>query len=309
MLTDRHANRRVDPGSPAEGSLVSGNSRLWSRSTFSRRASSLLLGLAFAWLGWGCVPAAVIDEGHPLTRDVKLGLKSGKDTFSHTEFDRFMRKHVDSKGLFDYAGAKKDRKDLDAYLGRLEKAPIAKLSKNELFAILMNAYNAYTLDLMLRNYPLETIKKIDKPWKQEICVVGGHTVSLDFIEHSLLRPQELFGDPRLHFGVNCASKGCPPLWAGAFNGKDVDKQLEATTRTTLNRSDYLGVKDGKVYTTEILSWFKEDFIKRHGSVSKFLIRYAPSAAKAILEAKGDKAIEFFSYDWSINDSKKSAMRK
>lgn len=273
---------------------------LSTRRPMRRSAFASLLFIATAILV-GCSPVAEIQADHPLTRDVLVGIRSGKGAFDHSDFDAYLKKYVDERGFFRYAEAKKEGAVLDRYLARLADAKVSDLAKNQIFALLINAYNAYTIDLILRNYPLESIKDLDDPWKQEFCRVGGHTVSLDFLEHNLLRP--VFEDPRIHFGVNCASIGCPPLQRFAFAGKTVDQQLEQATRSTLARPEYLRAEGESVYTSKILSWFEKDFVDKHGSLSKFLIPYASDRAKGLLEAKGDGAIEFFPYDWKLNEAK------
>lgn len=268
-----------------------------------RRSTAASLFFVLAMILVGCSPVAEIEAGHPLTRDVLVGIRSGQGTFDHSDFDGYLKKYVDDRGFFRYADAKKEGAVLQRYLARLADAKIGDLAKNEILALLMNAYNAYTIDLILRNYPVESIRKLDDPWGTEFCKVGGQTVSLDFLEKGLLLPKETFGDPRIHFGVNCASIGCPPLQREAFVGKNVDRQLEQATRSALARPDYLRVEGEEVYVTKILSWYKKDFVDEHGSLSKFLIPYASGRAKQLLEAQGDGAIEFLSYDWKLNEAK------
>lgn len=265
------------------------------------RQFSLLLVAGILLVGTACgAPRAILEEGHPLTLKVRGGLREGKGTFDHGSFDALLQKHV-RKGRVDYAGVKKDHEALKKYLGRLAAADLRALPRDELMALLINSYNAYTLDLIVRNYPIESIRKISDPWKQEICTVGGEKVSLDFIEHKLLRVKELFGDARIHFAVNCASVGCPPIQARAFTAKGLEAQLEQATRDCLASSQYVVVKDGKVHVNEILNWFKEDFVRAKGSVSKFLIPYVSAEARKILEEKGDAALGYLPYDWGLND--------
>lgn len=245
-------------------------------------------------------PKAEFVEGHPLTAKVTAGVRQGKGTFDHSDFDALLRKYVAAGNRVDYAGLKKDRPTLQKYLGRLATAKVETLSKEELLAFLINSYNAYTLDLIVEHYPVKSIRDIPNAWKAELYSVAGVKVSLDFIEHSLLRVPELFTEPRIHFGVNCASNGCPPLRPGAYTGPNVRKQLEETTRSALANPTYLQVKDGKVHVTEVLKWFGEDFVRKHGSVAKFLMPYVNEEAKKILAA-GDGALSYLPYDWKLND--------
>ena len=154
----------------------------------------------------------------------------------------------------------------------------------------------------MRNYPTDSIKKISKPWDTDFARVGGNTVSLNFLEHNLLRPRELFDDPRMHFAINCASIGCPLLRAGAYTGKGIDKQLDEAVRRCLNDARYAKVDGDKVRVTKVLEWFKGDFDSKYGSLAKFLLKYLPAEAKGVLEKRGEGAIAFFAYDWGLNDT-------
>ncbi|MCA8960763.1 MAG: DUF547 domain-containing protein [Planctomycetes bacterium] len=262
------------------------------------RHESTFVALALTLLG--CVPSAAIEESRPLTKLVRAGVEQGKGTFSHDDFDAILRQYVRANGRVDYAGLAKDHGKLKAYLDRLATAKIAELRREEIFALLINAYNAYTLDLIVRNYPLKSIKDLDKPWDTPFCVVGGEKLTLNDIEHKFLRPKELFDDPRMHFAINCASVGCPPLRAGAYTGKELGKQLDQAVRAALDQERYLRVRDGRVELTKILSWFRDDFVKKYGSVSKFLIPRVGGEAKSILEARGDDALSYQDYDWGLN---------
>lgn len=251
---------------------------------------------------FGCTaPVSEVVEGHPLTVKVQAGIASGSRSFDHSDFDAILKKHVSTAARVDYTALRNDRAGLQAYIGRLSKAPLAQLSRDELMALLINAYNAYTLQLIATSEPVESIRDIDKPWDREFCDLGGERVSLNFIEHNLLRVDTLFGgEPRVHFAVNCASIGCPPISRDAFRGETLETQLESVTKNCLSRPEYLVARDGKVYTTKILDWFGEDFTKRHGTLAAFLKKYGSSDVTSILDAKGDAAVAFLDYDWKLN---------
>ncbi|MEM7166308.1 MAG: DUF547 domain-containing protein [Planctomycetota bacterium] len=253
----------------------------------------------------GCsAPASEFVAGHPLTGLVQQGIASGKGKFDHSEFDAILKKHVSSDSRVDYAALRADRKPLQAYLARMASAPLTTLNRDELMALLINAYNAYTLQLIATSEPVASIKDLKDPWDREFCDVGGQRVSLNFLEHKLLRVKELFGaDPRVHFAVNCASNGCPPLARDAFTGAQLEKQLESATAACLKQPAYLVARDGKVYVSKILSWFGEDFTNRHGTLTKFLLKYGTPDVVEILNQKGDAAIGFLDYDWKLNGQK------
>ncbi len=252
-------------------------------------------------------PKALLDSGHPLTSAVEAGIASGKKTFDHSSYDRLLKAHVTDTGTVDYTALAKERPTLTAYLEQVKGVDLSDYGREELLALLMNAYNALTIDWILAHQslesgPLQSIRDTTKPWKGERHRVGGTVVSLDFIEHSLLRVPTLFNEPRVHFGVNCASKGCPPLRNEAFVGSRVRDQLEDSVTRALAMPSQLRVEGEKVLVSEIFNWFGEDFRRGESSLPEFLIPRAPAAAALILREKGSAAIGFLPYDWSLNGS-------
>ncbi len=277
---------------------------VWSRSLASL-GSSLAFGriaplFGVALLFTGCVPSAKIEKNKPLTIAVQAGIGGGKKGFDHAEYDALLKKHVKGDGRVDYAGIKKDHASLQKYLGQLATAPIESLSRDELLALLINTYNAYTLDLIVRNYPVESIKKLSKPWDSKFVKLGGETITLNDVEHKFLRPVELFNDPRMHFAINCASVGCPPLRKGAYTGKGIDAQLAEGVREALKKPRYLKVSGDGVEVSKILDWFKDDFVKKYGTLREFLALHATGRAKELLSKEG-VSIGYQSYDWDLND--------
>ena len=261
------------------------------------RLPIVVLTLALA----GCsAPRAAIDTDHPLTEQVAAGIERGSKTFDHSAFDALLRARVTAEGLVDYAAIAEDRAALDGYIARLADVRLAEHGKEEILALLINAYNALTLEWIVDNLPLASIRDTDDPWKAKRHTLAGQQVSLDFIEHSLLRVPELFDEPRIHFGVNCASLGCPPLRAEAYTGARVRTQLAEATRRALTMPRQLKVTGDTVAVNRIFDWFGEDFRRGDRTLVGFLGEYAPAAAVAVLEERGDAAIEFLDYDWSLN---------
>ena len=248
-----------------------------------------------------CVQARGIDTSKPLTALVQAGIKSGAGKFSHATFDGLVKAHVKPTGRVDYAALKGDHDTLKKYLKELAAAKVESLSRNELLAFLINAYNAYTLDLIVRHYPVASIQKTKDPWDTPFCKLGGEKITLNDIEHKYLRPKELFNDPRMHFAINCASIGCPLLLAEAYVGDRIDAQLDSSVRRCLENPSYLVAEGDGVKTSEILKWFNGDFTEKYGTLSKFLIPYAKDDVKKILESRGDAAISYLYYDWDLND--------
>ncbi|MEK7254271.1 MAG: DUF547 domain-containing protein, partial [Bacteroidota bacterium] len=146
---------------------------------------------------------------------------------SHDAWDKLLRQHVNTAGQVDYASFKKDKPKLDAYLRELEThPPQSDWSKAEKMAFWINAYNANTIKLIVENYPLASITKLDggKTWDVQRIKIGGKTYSLNNIENDILRPQ--FKDARIHFAVNCAARSCPPLLNQAWTAANLEANFE-----------------------------------------------------------------------------------
>jgi hypothetical protein len=208
--------------------------------------------------------------------------------------------HVNN-GQVDYAGFKSDEKRLDGYLQGLSAVDPSALNRADQMAFYINAYNAWTIKLILSGYPgIDSIKDLGSlfksPWKKKFVNLNGETVSLDFIEHDILRPT--FKDPRIHFAVNCASKSCPPLLAEPYTGEKLDRQLDDMTTAFINdgRSNYM---DGDtLYVSRIFKWFSEDF---SDDIPGFIRSYAKGDLATQLEKVGDRLkVKYLDYDWSLN---------
>jgi len=225
-----------------------------------------------------------------------------KATVDNSLYGEILSKYVNN-GVVDYQGFKNEEAKLDEYLAVLENTNVSQLSRNELFAFYVNAYNAWTIKLILSGYPeIESIKDLGNifksPWEKEIVRINGKVLTLDAIEHEILRAQ--FKDPRVHFAVNCASKSCPPLISEPYEGSTLNRQLDDATRAFINdpKSNYL--KGNKLYVSRIFKWFSEDF---NDDVLGFFLKFAEGDFKRGLEAQRDKLkIVYLSYDWSLNGS-------
>lgn len=225
----------------------------------------------------------------------------------HSDYDALLKKHVDATtGGVDYKGLKAEEAKLDAYLKRIAEVSLDKLNEQELYAMYINAYNAYTLKLILKNLPVKSITKLDngKPWDKAAYVVAGKKLSLNDIEHKKLRP--VYKDARIHFAVNCASVGCPKLRPFAFMPDTLDKQLEEVTKDSLTSERYVKVKKGRLYLTKIMEWYKKDFIskdfkKAKESLPKFVYQYANEDVRKFIVSKKQKpAVRYMNYNWNLN---------
>lgn len=209
----------------------------------------------------------------------------------HSALNGLLSKYVDSKGNVDYAGLKTMESQLDAYLADLSANSVASSwSRSEKLAYWINAYNAFTLKLIIKNYPLSSITKLHggKPWDEKWIKIGDKTYSLNQIENEIIRPE--FNEPRIHFAVNCAAKSCPPLANKAFTAGNLDALLESQTRAFISNSGFNQIASDKVKVSKIFDWYGKDF----GNLIGFLNKY--SATKISESAK----VEFSEYDWALN---------
>jgi len=259
----------------------------------------------------GCgAPSSVALKGGAADA-VRLGIRSGRGTMASDRFDRVLKKFAREGGArFDYRGLAADPADLDAYLEEVAKADLTRLSRDELLALLVNAYNAATIRSILetvtpdRPLDVESIRDIPHVFDRTTHRVGGFPLSLDNLEHNLIRP--LFKDPRTHFVVNCASRSCPPLPEEAMRGRDLDAQLEGAARRVLSSPDYVRVERGSLRLTKILDWYGADFVTSgyrgaEKSIPGYVRKYASEeVARFIDSAGGRPPVSFLDYDWSLN---------
>jgi hypothetical protein len=224
----------------------------------------------------------------------------GHAAVGHHIFGGLLNKHV-KNGVVDYAGFKTDETKLDNYLKALENTRSNTLDRNEQFAFYINAYNAWTIKLILSGYPgIDSIKDLGSvlksPWKKKIVRIDGDIVTLDHIEHKILRPR--FKDPRVHFAINCASKSCPPLISEPYNGAVLEQQLDAVVKAFLKDTKRNRLEGNTLYASRIFKWFKDDFDK---DIIGFFLKYSEGALKKDLASNRDKIkIKFLDYDWSLN---------
>ncbi len=254
---------------------------------------------------------------------------SSQSIFAKTSFDQehadlthLLKRHVQwqSSGhasVVDYAGLQKDRAPLKAYLQQLAGVSMSDFNSwraDQRTAFLINAYNAWTLELILTAYPdIASIKDLgglfSSPWKQSIANLLGATRSLDDIEHGLLRGAKGFNEPRIHFAVNCASIGCPALRPEAYTADALDAQLaDQTQRFLSDRSRNRVSDDGKtLVVSKLFDWYADDFKAPASPLAApkgFLATYASAlsddAATQQKIGDGTLALDFLDYDWALN---------
>jgi hypothetical protein len=218
----------------------------------------------------------------------------------HSVFGALLAEHV-KDGVVDYAGFKADETRLDQYLATLETVDPERLARNEQFAFYINAYNAWTIKLILTRYPgVKSIKDLgsifQSPWKKELVRLNGKILTLDDIEHKILRPT--FNDPRVHFAINCAAKSCPPLISEPYRGPVLDTQLDRVTATFLNTLGNYRLEGNTLWVSSIFKWFASDF---NDDPAGFYRTYAKGELKKQLDEKGDRIkVKYLDYDWSLN---------
>jgi len=219
----------------------------------------------------------------------------------HSAWDRLLQARVSDKGWVDYVGFESDRDDLKRYFEELANNPPNEEDlSSQALAYWINAYNAYTVELILQYYPLQSIRdigskimipKINSPWDIRFIAIGNQKYDLNNIEHSILRKK--FKDPRIHFSIVCASYSCPRLRNRAYTADNVQRFLDDDTRIFVNDPSRNSLSADQLNLSKIFSWYKGDFTE-NGSLVDFLNLYS----KVKINASAD--ISFLKYDWSLN---------
>lgn len=235
--------------------------------------------------------------------------ETSTEVVDHGAWSRFLARYVhpDETGLNRVAyGAvtTRDRKALKAYLRHLLAVPVGSLCRDEQRAYWLDLYNAVTVDVVLAHHPVASIREISispglfssGPWGRKLVRVEGVALSLDDIEHRILRP--IWKDPRTHYALNCASVGCPNLPREAFTSEGLDAQLDAAARAFVNHPRGVRIVDGALEVSSIYSWFEADFGGSERAVIAHLSKYAKPALRERL-ATFD-GIDGDDYDWSLN---------
>ena len=221
--------------------------------------------------------------------------------FDHSVLDTLLTKHVDDDGWVDYQGLDADAARLDAYLEAVAAAPFDRMSRDEKLALLINAYNAATLRLILDFRPVKSIKDIPaaKRWDHRRWVIGGKTMSLGDIEHEQIRAK--FKEPRIHFALVCAAVGCPKLRNEAFVAERLDDQLDDQMRYahTHDRWFEFDPDSGVLKLTKLYDWYAGDFTQTSGTVEAYAAQYAPSLKRA-MDAGRRVTVRWLVYDWDLN---------
>ena len=221
---------------------------------------------------------------------------------SHQQWDKLLKKHVNAAGMVNYKGFQNDKAELNAYLKTLsDNAPQKNWNENDQKAFWINAYNAYTVSLILQHYPVKSIKdiggsiyKINTAWDIRFITIGGEKYDLNNIEHKMLRRK--FEDPRIHFAIVCASMSCARLSRDAYTGDKLEAQLEAAGKDFLNDKAKNNISADKAQLSKYFTWYQGDFTKK-GSLVDVINKYSQTKINA------NTKISYLDYNWSLNEQK------
>lgn len=225
---------------------------------------------------------------------------------THEKWDQILKQYTAKKGnqvYFKYKELKKNEATLTSYLNELEslsKEKFNTFNQNQKLALWINAYNAYTIQVILKHYPLKSIKDISSgwfssgPWKDKFINLLGKKISLDNIEHDTIRKN--FKEPRIHFAVNCASIGCPSLLQEAFVGAKLETQLDKAAKNFLQNKSKNYIKGSTLYLSKIFKWYGGDFDQKYGGFQNYI-------TKTLKLPKKDYKVEFNDYNWNLNEVK------
>ncbi len=270
-------------------------------------AATAALGTAgFTWLERWAAPNASLIDPHWQRHDA-----DARSIVNHEPWARFLRRYlaVDPSGpnRVRYGAVDDtDRAALDGYLEGLEATAVTGLARPEQLAFWLNLYNALTVAVVLDHYPVESIRDITfgrragaGPWREKLVTVEGRSLSLDDVEHGIVRP--IFDEPRIHYAVNCAAVGCPDLQPEPFRADGVEAQLDRAAGLFVNDPRGVAVTAaGEVVASSIYNWFRDDFGGSEAAVLAHLRAHAAPDLRRLLE--GVNRIDRYAYDWRLNDT-------
>jgi hypothetical protein len=226
----------------------------------------------------------------PPPPSVVSSVQSHPDAPSHAAWNSLLQRFVNGDGAVDYRGFARAENELNVYLETLAEAtPDTDWSRAERLAYWINAYNAFTIKLILDHLPLSSIRDIEQPWATKWIELDGETYSLDDIEHRIIRPT--FDEPRIHFALVCAAASCPPLANQAFTARNLNRLLEERAITFIRDETFNVTQEAVVRVSPIFDWYGEDFGDLRDYFNQYLRTDIPEG----------KEITFLEYDWSLND--------
>ena len=263
--------------------------------------------------------------GIALIAQATCGASANAFDHEYRAYADVLKRHVRFPHV-DYAALKQDRTRLDRVVDEFDAPPARSESgwtREQRMAFWINAYNAFTLQAIVDHYPIQagwltrqprnSIRQIDGVWTTLKWRAAGRFVTLDDIEHRILRPE--FLDARIHFAVNCASVSCPPLAAEPYRARTLEAQLNAAARTYLASAEGLQMRGRTIRVSSIFKWYGEDFIREYAGLARIeatpkerailgaVLKYGPAAA-ADLAGRGTAEIGYLDYNWALNDTER-----
>ena len=262
-------------------------------------------GLTLLLLGWfSAAPAAPSAKLWERWNEFN---SASNATIDHASWNNWLKSFVstdvDGVNRVAYGSVtQSDRKLLKTYIDHLTSLQISDYNRDQQLAYWINLYNALTIDIVLEHYPLDSIREISSgffssgPWRLKLAKIEGEALTLDDIEHRILRP--VWQDPRIHYAVNCASRGCPNLQLSAFTAENTETLLDKAARDFINSPRGAEVIDNKLRVSRIYDWFEKDFGGNETGVIRHLLQYASGDLATALGLIED--IDTYAYDWQIN---------
>lgn len=242
-----------------------------------------------------------------------FGTAENSPELNHDNWQQFLDIYLNTDAFgqtyFNYAAVgRQQRLQLRNYIDYLASINPLELERDEQLAYWINLYNAVTVDVVLEEYPVNSIREIGGaawgliptgPWKIKQVTVNGEALSLDDIEHGIIRPK--FQDFRIHFAVNCAAMGCPNLSSEAFTGENVQRLLDEGNRSFVNHQRGVRFQSGRLILSKIYDWYQADFVRSERELLPFLAQYAEPKLSAQLKAFNGSIR--YEYDWDLNEAR------
>lgn len=269
-----------------------------SESAFARRRLRARL-VALCSFGFAALLAGIA------LRAAAASPPTGPPPALHAPFDTLLSRYLVRNRVryLNWWAADSDRARLTRYIDSLEAQRPSTWREADAKAYWINLYNAATIELVLEHYPINTIKDIGRvigsPWGRKFLRVEGRSISLDLIENEVL--EKRFPDSRLHFALNCASIGCPPLRARTYSADSLDAQLDEAAWRTINDPRHVQVTGRELHISELFKWYKDDFKRDVGSIEAFLARYRSDVVVGAGLAK--YSFYYLDYDWALNEAR------
>lgn len=243
--------------------------------------------------------------------ELKSGFETGKGLgentpgkkFDHSRYTYLLKNYVNNKGFVDYDGLLSEEKKLDEYLHLLSEAEYEKLSRYEKLAFLLNAYNAFTLKLIVQHPGISSIKDIpaEKRWEDSVWNLAGEKVSLSELEHKKIRGE--FGEPKIHFALVCAAESCPELRQEPYTGEKLLPQLDNQAKQffSTDKNFRWDKKNKTVYLSEIMDWYRYDFAEDELGVLSYTLNFINEKEAGEIGSSLEKVdVKYIPYNWELN---------